>query len=364
MMISMSNLVNKDTYCALPFNHLYVESTGDLKPCCIGSRFNSYTNLKDMSIEEAFNTEEYKKLRLDLLNGIKNPLCNSCWNKEEKGILSHRQQVGQTENVLGVWEEYYTKDGYMKPEFEYLDIRFSNLCNFKCIMCTHDYSSSWYEERHKKEGRPKVLKVKENIVSELIPYIKKLKSIYFAGGEPLIMPEHFELLSYLHKHNRDISIVYNTNLSVIKYDTTDLVNMWKDFKSVMVQVSVDGMYEIGEKIREGFKTDRFIENIKVIKNNNITYHISHTTATYNVKNIYNFINELLDSGVINNTNEVSINNFVVTPEKYCISNLSTEEKIEIYNYLIDVKSKIEGDRIIGQIDEIIKFLDLNLEKVI
>jgi len=225
-------------------------------------------------------------------------------------------------------------------------------------MCAHDYSSSWYEERHRLQGRPKVLKIKENIVDELIPHIGKLKSVYFAGGEPLIMPEHFELLSYLHKHNRDISIVYNTNLSVIKYDTTDLVKMWKDFKSVMVQVSVDGLYEIGEKIREGFKTDRFIENIKIIKNNNITYHISHTTASYNVKNIYNFINELLDVGVINNTNEVSINNFVVTPSKYSINNLNTDEKLEVYKYLKDIKTKLNGDRILGQVDEVIKFLDI------
>lgn len=356
-MSSMSNIVNKDTYCALPFNHLYVESTGDLKPCCIGSRFKSYTNLKNMSIEEAFNTDEYKKLRLDLINGIKNPLCNSCWDKEEKGILSHRQQVGQTENVLGVWDEYYTEDGYMKPEFEYLDIRFSNLCNFKCIMCAHDYSSSWYEERHKREGRPKVLKVKENIVSELIPYIKKLKSIYFAGGEPLIMPEHFELLSYLHKHNRDISIVYNTNLSVIKYDTTDLVNMWKDFKSVMVQVSVDGLYELGEEIRKGFDTNKFVKNIEVLKENNITYHISQSTGTYNVKNIHNFINQLLELKVIYDTNEVSINNFVVTPSKYSINKLPNNTKKEIFEYLIDIKESIDGERIKNQIDDTIKFLD-------
>lgn len=347
---------NSKTYCALPFNHLYVESTGDLKPCCIGSRFNTYTNLKHMSIDEAFNTDEYKKLRLDLQNGIQNPLCKNCWDKEKLGIKSHREQVGQTENVLGTWNEFTTTDGYVKPIFEYLDIRFSNLCNFKCIMCNHDYSSTWYSDREKELGKSKVLKIKDNFVDELIPHIPKLKSIYFAGGEPLIMPEHFQILTHLHKKNRNISIIYNTNLSVIKYNTTDLVSMWKDFKSVMVQVSVDGLYEIGEKIRPGFSTDRFIENIKILKKNNINYHISHTTGQYNLYNVFNFINQLLDLNVIDSTNQVSINNLVINPSKWNLQNMTSDEKLKAVQFLQDGSLNYNDDRIHNQINELILFI--------
>ena len=348
-----------NTYCALPFNHLYVEATGDLKPCCIGNRFKTYTNLKHMSIDDAFNTDEYKQLRLDLLNGVRNPLCKNCWDKEDIGIPSHRQQVGKTNNVLGNWSDYNvpSDDGYAEPKFEYIDIRFSNLCNFKCIMCNHDYSSTWYSDKDKKEGKERVLKIKENFVDELIPHIPKLKSIYFAGGEPLIMPEHFQILNHLHKKNRNISIIYNTNLSVIKYDTTDLVSMWKDFKSVMVQASVDGLYEIGEKIRPGFNTSRFLENIKILKDNNINYHISQTTGTYNLYNSFDFINQLFDLDIIDSTNQVSINNLVIYPSKWNIQNMPKEEKKTAISFLEKHKSDYTDTRLLNQIDDLIKFIN-------
>ena len=101
------------------------------------------------------------------------------------------------ENTL--WHMPEVKEDFSVPtDFQHIDIRFSNLCNFKCRMCNHDFSSNWYEDM--KKIRPqnvretKVLKATDTIVEDLIPHLSKIRSFYFAGGEPLIMPEHYKVL--------------------------------------------------------------------------------------------------------------------------------------------------------------------------
>ena len=344
-----------DTFCPLPFKHLYTHTNGTLKACCISSNFKTPTSLKTQSIEEAYNTEEFKKLRLDLTKGIKNQICNACWEKEEMGIDSLRYQW---KNELSSDYEM-EEDGFLIPQFEYIDVRFSNLCNFKCIMCNHDYSSLHYSEVEEKIGKPRVLKVKENFVDELLPYIKNIKHIYFAGGEPLVTPEHFELLKFLHKNNRDISIIYNTNLSVIKYDVNDLFLLWRDFKEVLVQVSLDGLYEKGEKIRVGLNTETLIKNIKTLQENNIKVHISYTIGIYNVNDIYEFVNQLFELNLVYNENEIHLNNFVSVPRHYCIKTLTREEKKETIKYLESNINTLKTERLKNQIKNIINFMDFS-----
>jgi MoaA/NifB/PqqE/SkfB family radical SAM enzyme len=352
------------TYCTLPFNHLAVEPNGDLKLCCLSEPFIPRVNINNQSLYDAYNSEQFKKARLDLQSGVKHSLCKICWEKEKLGMPSHRTEVGLPKNHLGEWTERTTDDGTIELDFEYIDIRFSNLCNFKCIMCNHDYSSTWYGNKEKEDGKPRVLKVRENFIEEIKPYIKNLKSVYFAGGEPLIMPEHFEILSYLHKTNKNIHIVYNTNLSVIKYDKTDLVNMWKDFDKVMVQVSLDGLFEIGETIRSGFDTKKFFENIKILKENNINYHIAHTTGSYNITNIFTFIKELYDNEIIWNDDMVSIANLVIYPKKYNIQLMSLDKKLEAKKYLEDNLKNLSEPRIRSQVLNLLKFLNIKQQPII
>lgn len=346
----------KDTFCSLPFKHLYTHTNGTLKACCISGYFKNPISLKTQTIEEAYNSKEFRKLRLDLTNGVQNELCKICWDTERVGIESLRQNWRKE---LSSKHDMDT-DGYITPNFEYIDVRFSNLCNFKCIMCGHEYSSMHYTDKHKELGIGKVINIKDGFVDELIPYIKNIKHIYFAGGEPLITKEHFELLSFLHKHNRNISIIYNTNLSVIKYDVNDLFLLWKDFKEVLVQVSLDGLYEKGEAIRIGLNTDKLINNIKTLHDNNIKTHISYTVGTYNVKDIYEFIEQLFELNLINNENELHINNFVTHPKKYSIKNLSVAEKKEIIVYLESGINTLRTRRLKDSIKNIISFIDFKI----
>ena len=121
-----------------------------------------------------------------------------------------------------------------------------------------------------KSNPSKVIKVKEGIVEELKPHLSNVKSWYFAGGEPLITPEHSQLLNHLHtitpfedlwgQEKKNISIHYNTNLSVLKFDKYNFLDIWFDFAKVFLSISCDGIGEVGEYQRTGFKTKLFLKN--------------------------------------------------------------------------------------------------------
>jgi sulfatase maturation enzyme AslB (radical SAM superfamily) len=346
--------MNKDTFCILPFIHLYSNTQGIVSPCCISEKFKSKKTLKNSNVDEVFNTPEFKTLRKELIAGTKSKVCNRCWHVESKGIHSYRNHW----NEKFGFEYEMEDDGYVSPKFKYIDIRFSNLCNFKCIMCMYEYSSSHWTKELENKGIPKVINIKDNIVSELSPYISNLQQIYFAGGEPLIMKEHYEMLDLLHSTNRNIEIEYTTNLSIIKEDFQTLVNKWKDFKSVKIQVSLDGLHEIGERIRVGMKTNIVLENIKLLQKNNIQYTISFSVGNYNILNIFEFAKEMMEGGFVLNENQLEFNNYVLTPNKYSIQNISNKNLV--MEYLNNGDTIFKTDRLKKQIDDIKSIIQKNL----
>lgn len=371
------------TFCILPFVHFYTQPDGEVKPCCISDGFKNKQSLREKSIEEIYNSDDFKQLRSDMMNGVRNKICDVCYKKEDNGETSPRHNF----NNNNIWELPEIGEDYSVPlDFQHIDIRFSNLCNFKCRMCNHNFSSHWYEDSQKidDEGRyiykspenKKVLKASETIVEDLIPYLGKVKSFYFAGGEPLIMPEHFKVLTWLYDNlpvkefidrdqnkivGRDLSLHYNTNLSVIKYDEQSLVDLWKGFKRVYLSISCDGVNEVGEYQRTGFKMDKFEENLKTIKkfakaspvwnqDMGIIYGFQYTTTSFNIHHIFDFIDYMLENGHINSSEEIDFY-YAWGPEWISVQNMSQVEKEKIgilfRDRLKTVQSKKTKDELVS-----------------
>jgi len=310
-----------ETFCILPFVHLYSEPKGEMKPCCIAGGFDTPLDLKTLSIDEAFNSPQMKELRKNMLEGKRNKVCDVCYKKEDLNRVSPRSDF----NKNSLWEMPVVNEDYsVETQFQHIDIRFSNLCNFKCRMCNHDFSSNWFEDYEKIApgytiGRKKVMKVSDTIVEDLIPHLTNIKSFYFAGGEPLIMPEHYKVLKHLYdtmpvleKHwgnKRPLSIHYNTNLSVITYDEQSLIDLWDGFDRVFLSISCDGVGEVGEYQRIGFQHDRFVENLKTIQKYfrpespymggmGLQYNFQYTTTIWNVYHIFDFIKFMIENKFI------------------------------------------------------------------
>lgn len=368
----------KDTFCIMPFINLYSSTDGELRPCCIADSFDDKPNIRT-GIESAFNSDEMKNLRKDMMSGVRNKVCDVCYKQEDLSLESSRQSYNRglkfNEYKIPKIEPDYT----VPSDFQYIDIRFSNLCNFKCVMCTHEFSSQWFEDMgyslynpsEYQKNNTKIVNISDNILDELIPHLSKLKRIYFAGGEPLIMKENYELLHFLSNNNSsDISIHYNTNLSTLSYQGKSYMKLWEKFKRVHLAISCDGIGKVGEYQRVGFKTKKLMENISEIKKlflcsnvtdevNRFTFGFQYTVTPINIYHIFDFMDYMFENDVIKNYDEVY---FSDTFGYYALENLNDEEKYKIKKFLEKNIKRYDNDYFKSNIDRIIKSMENNERK--
>lgn len=309
-----------ETYCPLPFNHLHVSEKGEVKPCCVSKPFTSRHNVNTQNLDTIYNSKDFISLRRSLTSNKKPPICNICWEQESVNTDSHRLRNIRQNEIHSMKPRY---DEIVEVQFEDIDIRFSNICNLKCVMCGPE-SSHLHNDGN-------VVKIKDGFLGELKPKLKHLKRIYFAGGEPLIMDEHYEILDYLSKVNKDVKISYSTNLQIIEKGKYKVLELWSRFKhKPYVAASCDGLYKLGEKIRVGFSTDKFIKNIRLLEKNNIPVTISYTVGTYNVLEIPLFIKQIKDLNIDAN---ITFNNYVQYPTKFSIQSLDENVKQKVVKNL-------------------------------
>lgn len=371
---------NKESsFCILPFIHLYTEPKGEMKPCCIAGGFDEPLDLKKLSIEEAFNSVQMKELRKDMMTGVRNKVCDVCYKKEDLNGVSPRLDF----NSNNLWQIPEVNEDYsVETQFQHIDIRFSNLCNFKCRMCNHDFSSSWYKDSEKlyagsMQGRKKVMKVSDTIVEDLIPHLKNVKSFYFAGGEPLIMTEHYKVLKYLYDtmpvieqpwgKKRHLSIHYNTNLSAITYDEQSLVDLWSGFDRVFLSISCDGVGKVGEYQRVGFLHNKFIKNLQTIKKYfrpelpyaggvGLQYNFQYTTTVWNVYHIFDFINFMKDNDFIETSEQIDFY-YAWVPNHVALNNIDNTEKKKLVKFLKNGIETLNCQKTINEINNLINFIN-------
>jgi len=243
------------TFCILPWVHTHLNTEGDVYPCCIS--WNSERTaragwLKDSSLEEIFNNDFMKQLRLDMLNEIERPdVCSDCYMREKSGFKSAR--VGSNGEYSDLEKdtliENTKEDGYVEPVIKSWDIRFSNLCNLKCRTCGSLFSTTWAKEDDEADYL-KLNAIEEDADDPLVKQYKNVEKIYFAGGEPLIMPEHFKTVKELISRGsaNHTKLIYNSNLTKLNYNKNNLIDLWSNFKEVVIGASIDAIGKRAEYI--------------------------------------------------------------------------------------------------------------------
>ena len=252
----------------IPWTHLHTWPDGRVLTCCMSDSDDAMGNLKDISLEEAWNSTQQKKLRKDLLNGKASKICTRCYEQERHDINTTR--TWSNDKLLHHWDvvESTKEDGTVdKVNLPYIDFRFSNLCNFKCRTCGPDLSSSWYEDHHKMWNgatQKKIIrpyKDEKRFWEVVEPYIDGLEEVYFAGGEPLIMEEHYRILKRLvEKKMFHVRLKYNTNFSQVIFKGMDVFKEWDKFEYVEIGASLDATHKRGEYLRAGQSWEQVEEN--------------------------------------------------------------------------------------------------------
>lgn len=234
-----------------------------------------------------------KRIRKQVLNGERPPECEPCFALEDQGVESLRQRHinGRIpESRSNLYPDALSKlnEDYSMPfEIPTMEIKLNNLCNLKCRMCHPADSTSWndwdqVEEFYKKENNIIAVMVEEHNLkrkpyldkfednpnwwdsfNKTIPYFRRAE---FAGGEPLMDPQHYRILDMLKPYGHQIELKYATNLTKLGISKNRTIyDYWPHFKSVAVNVSIDGIHEVYDYIRSNGSFTELENNIKEVQ---------------------------------------------------------------------------------------------------
>jgi len=304
-------LTKSKTFCMYPWIHLHAYPTGAAYPCCQSEMKYSIGNARTHTLKEIWNSPGQRQLRLDMLSETPNPACNRCYEQEDSGFFSGRRSANKHHgHHIDRIHETHADGTVDRFEMTYWDIRFSNLCNLKCRSCGHIFSSQWYQDQAKLAGpewkdRNTVLnyagRTETDMWTQLEPHLDYVEQIYFAGGEPLLMEEHYRILEELVKRKRfDVRLVYNTNFTHTDLKGRSVFEYWRQFDSVAVGASLDGMGHPAEYIRKGTKWYDVVQNRHqmIATCPRVDFYISPTLSIMNAWHLPDFHKEWVSAGLI------------------------------------------------------------------
>jgi len=259
-------------FCMFPWLHLNVTPLGNVYPCCSSPYIDPLGNIQEANLKKFFNCDRMKELRLNMLNDIPTDICTFCYEHEKAGPHSFRKYAN--EHFSKFYDEIVptTQSDGTVDEFKmrYFDIRFSNICNFKCRTCGAEFSSSWAQEQ-KELFFPdqEVLLHADNsgiLLTDVLEQVEHIDIAYFAGGEPLIMEEHYIILEEMIRRGRtDTTLRYNTNISTLKFKNYDLLDLWSNFSKIELSCSIDHYGEKAEYLRCGTNWSQTEANLKMMQ---------------------------------------------------------------------------------------------------
>jgi len=268
-------------YCLMPWIHYHIGNAGRVKACCVANI--PYGNCNTQSFAEIWNGDAINQLRAKFARGEKDPRCAVCHRLEAAGGKSIRQET----------HEKFADCNNETSLPVYFDIRFSNACNFACRTCWHGASSAWFPEAKQMKRNLGDRALLQNIhnfdafIAETGEALLQAKEIYFAGGEPLVTKEHYQLLNWLVKNNAtQINLRYNTNFSLLQMGEHKVLNYWKHFSKVEILSSIDGHGKLGEYIRKGFNWENYKQNRELIREyKHIKFLIAPTISVFSILNL-------------------------------------------------------------------------------
>lgn len=382
-------------FCKSVWNGIYIINDGYIRLCSIGANTKPELDMQRCrdkdgkvmhilthDIKDIMNSDKHIEVRnFNLQNpSTWSPHCECCENREiitnfnrQHKNLSRRIYLMKIDNDNIVSENNFhekSNDGKVNWMPNSLDIRFGNLCNQKCIMCGPYASNLWYDEyvnytgstsfgngekvtiiKNTNTGKwvePPELKWYEDPrwwkkFEEMMPYLKHL---YITGGEPMVVPAHDEMLDRLIKADfaKNIWLEYDSNCSAINDKIT---TKWNYFKRVDIRGSMDAIEDDYELIRYKGKWDKFVENIKILKEfkerSNKRIRLVALTSCFQISTAFNTIK----SEEWCKSMEIDFHlRFLEGPSRHAVASLPNAAKQKLIDYYSQFINKSEKSKLI------------------
>jgi len=330
--------INNKTFCVAPWYSIYLGSQKNLAPCCKIKKKYKYDYSQ---INEYFQSPELNELRKDLLNGVQNKDCASCWHDERKGgdslrLISNRTITGGSNINL--------TDQIQEPKVSNIksfDLVLGNLCNLKCVMCSPKLSSQLLTEAEKNPTLKSLYKQEykqeqfswpegDDFISWCNQHLPHAIHIKFTGGEPFIIPWIKQVIERIPDSQKKKCVLHFTsNLTIIN---STLFKCFKKFKEVWLSVSVEGTHETHEYLRYGHTWQKLANNLKLVKDmriDNLILKINHVIQApsyHSIKDMTDFFDSM---GL--EIHPIMLSN----PKHFHISALTKQSK---ENFLVDTQN--------------------------
>ena len=274
----------------------------------------------------ALHNTRYKKLRRkEMLEGQRPAECDYCWNVEDSSDRFSDRIFKSAESwSFPFKEEIFNSNWRDDYNPKYVEVAFSNTCNFKCSYCGPAYSTKWGEEIKQYGGyptsdnfnSPKWLELENKVpilASEHNPYLEAfwkwwpelyhdLHTFRITGGEPLLAKDTWKVLDYIIEQkepNRELKLAINSNLGAPDELIDRLIEKIKKIededrvKELVIFTSVDTWGEQAEYIRTGLEFNRFWDNCNKILEQ-CPRVILTFMVTYNALSLFNYNRLILE----------------------------------------------------------------------
>ena len=294
--------------------------------------------LDNDSLSDIMNSDKFIEVRQAMIDGKRPVECEGCWQDEDKGIKSKREYENERwAHIIPLLEKTARLQNI---DLRYVELRLGNICNNACLTCNSYSSSKWYPDEKKIskvlpwfELRPlenfKWFE-KEEFYYDLAEKSQSVEEIYINGGEPTLIKAHFEYLKHLIILGvaDKVHLVYSLNMMDIP---NNLIELWKDFKQVTVNASIDDLGERNYYIRYPTKWEETIASIdKLTELPNVQWHVTQTVSIFNIYTLNEF-GEWLQ----NTYNKTPHHNYVLYPDYLSLASLPDSVKDELKTHYIN-----------------------------
>jgi organic radical activating enzyme len=321
---------DNESYCPLIFNEIYADNSGEYRLCCHAKSTKTSQKYKSQTHKpfEYFNSPEMEDNRNKVLSGEKLPECSTCYKQEENDGESYRKKkIRHYQTKLPTYVDKVT-----------LKLRINgSYCNLSCYMCIPYNSSTRRNEMNKiypegweffSSSKFESVKHKEYdmIVNDIIDNIEKVDKIHITGGEPLQLPKHWELIDRIPEEQaKNIDLVYDTNLTELRYKNHSVYDVQNKFRKVVWGVSCDHINDRLSWIRYPIDVTQFENNLREIKDAGFKLMLNCTVSLLNIHDLLEIHKYYKTKfGVV-----VNFNSIVTTPNFLSIQHLPQDVKDEL-----------------------------------
>ena len=364
------------TFCPLPLTHLATHPHGSVTLCCESDMTNRASEAQNLprefitlnnstyDFEKIMNSDMFKQVRKDMLDGKMPSPCSKCYKLEALGNESKRtRDTSLLEFSLQDAQRITQSDGTLtEVNFEFIELRLGNICNLACRSCNPQSSSKWISDWEKLNDRkfdmPQSLfnwPLDEQFWTNLAEHCNNTRKVYINGGEPLLVDKHMKFLEFLITKDlaKNITLVYSTNSTIINDKYIDL---WNAFKQVEFMVSIDDLEDRNNYLRHPAKWDKILKSFEWLHS---LGHKTYILQTISIMNIY-YIKEFWEYFRARGVN-VS-HNMVHHPNYYSAANAPQHAKQAILNKIVDMPFYNQINNFLSQEDDpqaFEKFFDEN-----